>query len=162
MNYWKVILATIVIFGAGVLTGGLLVNHVDHPAHPFQVFHPPRPLSQAQALYESVPPELRPRLLNTNFVQRLTDKLNLTPKQAEQIRKIIGQSQSNTHDLWKLVAPQFQLLWRDTNEKIKDVLTPEQKWKYDQLLKQQRQLRRQSSTNAPPAEPSSTTNAPAN
>jgi len=28
VNNWKVILATIVIFGAGVVTGGLLVSHV--------------------------------------------------------------------------------------------------------------------------------------
>ena len=28
MNSWKIILATVVIFGAGVLTGGLLVNCV--------------------------------------------------------------------------------------------------------------------------------------
>ena len=34
MNSWKVILATVVIFGAGVMTGGLLVNYVDHSHHP--------------------------------------------------------------------------------------------------------------------------------
>ena len=33
MNSWKVILAAVVIFGAGVLTGGLLVNYVE-PSHP--------------------------------------------------------------------------------------------------------------------------------
>lgn len=162
MNYWKVILATIVIFGAGVITGGLLVNHVAHPAHPFNMFHPPKPSGAPPTIYENLPPELRPRLLNTNFVQRLNDKLNLTPKQAEQIRKIIAQSQQNTHDLWKLVAPQFQLLWHDTSEQIKDVLTPEQRWEYDLLLKQQRQMRRQqAATNAPPVMPSSPTNGPA-
>jgi hypothetical protein len=157
VNYWKVIFATIVIFGAGVITGGLLVNHVAHPQHPFNVFHPPKPPGTSPAVYENLPPELRPRLLNTNFVQRLDEKLNLTPKQEEQIRKIIAQSQQNTHDLWKLVAPQFQLLWHDTSEQIKDVLTPEQKWEFDQLLKQ-RQMRRQLSTNAPPVTPSSGTN----
>ena len=160
MNYWKVILATIVIFGAGVITGGLLVNHVAHPAHPFNVFHPPKPPGPSPTVYENLPPELRPRLLNTNFVQRLNERLNLTPKQAEQIRKIIAQAQENTHDLWKLVAPQFQLLWHDTSEQIKDVLTPEQRWQFDQLLKQ-RQLRRQPSTNAPPVTPPSPTNSPA-
>ena len=156
MNFWKVILATIVIFGAGVITGGLLVNHVVHPAHPFMI-HPPRALTPSE---ENLPPELRPRLLNTNFVQRLNERLNLTPKQAEQIRKIIAQAQQNTHDLWKLVGPQFQLLWRDTSEKIKDVLTPEQQWKFDQLLKQQHPLRHPPSTNAPPVQSSSATNGP--
>jgi hypothetical protein len=159
VNYWKVILATIVIFGAGVITGGLLVNHVAHPQHPLNLFHPPKPPA-SPTVYENLPPELRPRLLNTNFVQRLNEKLNLTPKQAEQIQKIIAQAQQNTHDLWKLVAPQFQTLWHDTSEQIKDVLTPEQRWQFDQLLKQ-RQMKRQQSTNAPPVMPSSSTNGPA-
>ena len=30
MNNWKVIFATVVIFGTGVITGGLLVNYVQH------------------------------------------------------------------------------------------------------------------------------------
>lgn len=33
MNSWKIILATVVIFGCGVVTGGLLVNYVER-AHP--------------------------------------------------------------------------------------------------------------------------------
>ena len=81
-------------------------------------------------------------------------------KQREQIRRIIAQAQQNTHDLWKLVAPQFQVVWHDTREQIRDVLTPDQKRKFEFLLKQQHQLRRQSATNAPPDTPSSTTNGP--
>ena len=33
MNTWKVILATLVIFIAGVLTGGLLVGYSDRAQH---------------------------------------------------------------------------------------------------------------------------------
>ena len=157
MNSWKVILATIVIFGAGVITGGLLVDHVAHPSHPFMVFRRPKPPATP---YETLPPQLRPELLNTNFVQRLNDKLDLSPKQAEQIRKIITQAQQNTHDLWKLVAPQFQLLWHDTREQIKDVLTPEQKKQFEMLMHQQRQFRHPPETNAPPIRPSVPTNGP--
>ena len=157
MNFWKVILATIVIFGAGVITGGLLVNHVAHPAHPFSFKAPvPKPTP-----YETLPSQVRPEILNTDFVQQLNDKLDLNPKQREQIRKIIGQAQQNTHDLWKLVAPQFQLVWHDTREQIRDVLTPDQRKQFELLMRQQRQLRRQQSTNAPPAIPLSLTNGPA-
>lgn len=157
MNYWKVILATIVIFGTGVITGGLLVNHVEHPARPLFTFRqPPRPAPPAHTPYENVPPEVRPEILKTNFVQLLNDKLDLTPKQREQIRKIIAQSQQNTHDLWKLVAPQFQLVWRDTRQQIRSVLTPAQQKEFEMLMRQQHSLRREQSTNAPPAQPSST------
>lgn len=161
MNYWKVILATIVIFGAGVITGGLLVSHVEHPSRPLFPFRQPsRPVPPARTPYESVPPEVRPEILKTNFVQLLNDNLDLSPKQREQIRKIIAQSQQNTHDLWKLVAPQFQLVWRDTRQQIRDVLTPKQQKEFELLMRQQRSLRREPSTNAPPVQPSASTNGP--
>lgn len=157
MNSWKVILATIVIFGAGVITGGLLVNHVAHRAHPFLFStQPPKPPP-----FETLPPQLRPELLNTNFVRLLNERLDLTPKQREQIRKIITQAQQNTHDLWKLVAPQFQLVWHDTRQQIRDVLTPGQRREFEYLIRQQRSIRRQMSTNAPPVVPHSFTNGPA-
>ncbi|MGH7979868.1 MAG: hypothetical protein ACREE6_10875, partial [Limisphaerales bacterium] len=60
MSNWKVILASIVIFGAGVVTGGLLVIHVAR-------FHPQR----QPVTWESLPPALRSQLLNANFVQLL-------------------------------------------------------------------------------------------
>lgn len=160
MNSWKVILATIVIFGAGVITGGLLVNHVQsrprtHAAQP----------NPANALNGEMPGSLRPEILNRQFVQELSDKLDLTPEQREKIEKIIGQGQQSTRDLWKLVAPQFQMVWRDTRQQIREVLTPEQRKQFELLMKQQRPFRRPPSappsTNAPPVLPSSATNGPA-
>lgn len=162
MNYWKVILATIVIFGAGVITGGLLVNHVARPSRSLFAFRPAaRPGSPARTPYENVPPEVRPEILKTNFVQLLNDNLDLSQKQREQIRKIIAQAQQNTHDLWKLVAPQFQLVWRDTRQQIRDVLTPQQQREFEFLMRQQHVLRRSPSTNEPPGMPPLHTNGPA-
>jgi hypothetical protein len=158
VNYWKVILATIVIFGAGVITGGLLVRHVAHPSGPLFTFR--RAPAAKPVPYDTLPPRLRPDFLNTNFVEELNDNLDLSPKQREQIQRIISQAQQNTHDLWKLVAPQFQVVWHDTREQIRDVLTPDQKKEFEYLLKQQHQLRRQG-TNPPPEMPSSMTNGPA-
>lgn len=159
MNSWKVILATIVIFGAGVITGGLLVNHVTHPwsiPGPFStlVHKAPKPA-------DSLPPPLRPEILDKQFVQQLNDQLHLTKEQREKIQKIIAQGQQNTRDLWKLVGPQFQLVWRDTRMQIRDVLTPEQRKEFEMLMRQ-RPLRRPPATNAPPAVPAPPrTNSPA-
>ncbi len=149
MNSWKVILATIVIFGAGVITGGLLVNNVKQP------FRAPRPV-----LYD-VPVAFRPEILSRQFVERLNHELNLSKQQSNQIQKIIAQGQESTRQLWKGVAPQFQIVWRDTRLQIRDVLTQEQKKQFEMLMKQQRQLRHPPATNAPPSLPSSATNVPA-
>jgi hypothetical protein len=155
---WSVIFATIVIFGAGVITGGLLVNYVKHP----MAMHRPNgpgikpPLPSTNELAE-VPPQMRAQILNKQFVGQLSEELDLTPDQRQQIQKIISQGQQNTRDLWKLVAPQFQVIWRDTRVQIRGVLTPDQRKEFETLMRQQRHMQ---STNVPPAQLSSPTNPP--
>lgn len=158
MNSWKVILATIVIFGTGVFTGGLLVNQVKQPFHPRASF----PLKPEQS--DVLPPQLRPEVLNKQFVEQLSAKVDLTLQQSNQIQKIIAQGQQNSRDLWKAVAPSFQGIWHETRQEIRDVLTPEQRKKFETLMRQH-PFKRQPSTNAPatnepPVMPSATNNTP--
>jgi len=146
VNSWKVIFATIVIFGAGVITGGLLVNHVQHP-------------SSRKA--DDLPQILRPEMFSKQFIQQLDDKLNLTKDQREQIQKIIAQGQQNIHDLWKIIGSQFRSDLQDTRQQIKEVLTPEQRKEFELLMKLQHQMRHPQETNAPPAVTPVSTNGPA-
>jgi hypothetical protein len=155
VNSWKIILATIVIFGAGVITGGLLVDHVKHPAY-YRPQHPPAPQTPPSEMGD-MPAPLRAQMLNKQFVGQLDDELQLTKEQREQIQKIIAQGQQSTRDLWKLVGPQFNLISRDTRQQIRDVLTSEQRKQFEILM---RQLRHPSSTNAPPAQLIAPTNTP--
>jgi hypothetical protein len=156
VNSWKVILATIVIFGAGVITGGLLVGHVTQTVRP--PWHPPVPHTNQ---VDVLPSAMTPEFLRKQFIQQLNDQLELSPQQKDQIKKIIEQGQENTHDLWKIVAPQFQEIWRDTRLQIRDVLTPEQRKQFEILMKQQRQFHHPSATNAPPVIHAMPTNGPA-
>ena len=150
MNYWKVILATVVIFGAGVMTGGLLVNYVDHP----------RPGSHHASTSPREPEDLvpRPDILKTNFVQRLDEAVHLTPEERGKIEKIIADGQQRNHDLWKLVSPQFHTVIQDVRRRVRDSLTPDQQKQFDNLVKRPPR-RPPGATNAPPA--LSLTNAPA-
>lgn len=159
MNSWNVILATIVIFGAGVITGGLLVDHVKHQPQVRHVMESgPKPPIANNGANETndMPGPLRAQILNKQFVQQLNDELQLSDGQRKQIQKIISQGQQNTHDLWKLVGPQFQLIWRDTRQQIRGVLTPEQIKKFEVLMKEQRHQ----STNAPAIPLTEPTNPP--
>ena len=150
MNYWKVILATVVIFGAGVMTGGLLVNHVNH-ARP-ENHHP----SAARQPEDFSP---RPDMLKNNFVQKLDAAVHLAPEQRDKIEKIIADGQQQNHNLWKLVFPQFRNVMQDTHRRIRGVLTAGQQKQFEDLLKQFHQPRRPpNGTNAPPKSPA--TNAP--
>lgn len=133
MNNWKVIFATAVIFGAGVITGGLLVNYVQH-SHPKAA---PRRAANAAEAHSSVssvtnqaprtadaPKPRQPELLSKQFLQRLDEELHLAPDQHEAIQKIITEGQN-----------QMRKVIQDARLEIREVLTPEQQRGFDGLVK---------------------------
>ena len=153
MNNWKVIFATVVIFGAGVVTGGLLVNYVtySHPRNNFRHLtataevHPPA-TNQLPHLADAPKPRL-PEVLSKQFLQRLDEELHLSPEEREAIQKIINDGQN-----------QMRKVIQDARLEIREVLTPEQRKDFDELVK--RPFHKPIfGTNAPAVLPSAT-NAP--
>ncbi|MGO8836564.1 MAG: hypothetical protein ACLQAH_10675 [Limisphaerales bacterium] len=158
MNAWKIILATVVIFGAGVITGGLLVNHVTDK-QPGEVEPPPaasnaRPPSDNHE--SAVKPEIPlPRLaerLSKEFVRHLNDSLHLTMAQSNNIAKIVAEGQERNRVIWTNVAPQMRKVIQDVNQQIRAELTPAQLKKFEELMKQLRPPghRPPPATNEPP------------
>jgi Spy/CpxP family protein refolding chaperone len=143
VNSWKVILATVVIFGAGVLTGGLLVNYVDH-SHPRNFHRPPsdlgeRPQPENAGHDQQHPPDFSTsrfaERMNKQFVQQLNDTLQLTPEQREKIAKILTDGQEQNRKIWTSVAPKMFAVMQDVNRKIRAELTPAQQKDFEELLK---------------------------
>ena len=131
MNSWKVILATMVIFGAGVVTGGLLVLHSES-------IRAPRVLRGAGLNRPGQP--LSAGLLRIEFLRRAGRELDLTPQQRERLDQIVKASQERTR---KAMAPYLRVEIQNTEKDIREVLTPEQRTRFDQLLKQQQQQQQQ-------------------
>ncbi|HEY5346461.1 MAG TPA: hypothetical protein VIK62_08975 [Verrucomicrobiae bacterium] len=131
MNNWKVIFATVVIFGAGVITGGLLVNYVQHSRskayHKAPEVHASatnQPASN-QVVRATDAPKLRPpEILSKQFLLRLKGDLHLAPEQNEAIQKIIAEGQN-----------QIRKTIMDSRLEIRDVLTPDQQKQFDELMK---------------------------
>jgi hypothetical protein len=152
VNVWKVIFATIVIFGAGVFSGGLLVSLVERP-HPDN--HRQQPVPAPPREPADIAP--RPEVLKTNFVQRLDEALQLSPEQKGEIEQIVAEGQERNRQLWQQIAPQVRGVAQDTRQRIRAVLTDEQKKQFEELF---RRARRVGPTNTPPEIPSnSATNA---
>ena len=152
MNNWKVIFATVVIFGAGVITGGLLVNYVLN-SRP-KAAHRPLAEMHVSATNQMVrpldAPKLRaPEILSKQLLQKLQDELQLAPEQNAAIQKIISEGQN-----------QIRKVIQDSRLEIRAVLTPDQQQQFDDLMK--RQFRKALfKTNAPAALPLATaSNAP--
>lgn len=122
MSLWKVIFATLVIFAAGFVVGGLVVRKTAIPS---------------SAVSKPSGPNLRsPGQFGLQALQRRMDReLNLTPDQDEQIHQIIVASQERLGNLWKPVSEAMGTETQDTCDQIRAVLTPEQQAKFDEFSK---------------------------
>ena len=160
MNNWKVIptivLATVLIFGAGVFTGGMLVDYVKR-ARPRPVASHPVAMVPTNALtatnlagFVAARPLRPPEILSKDFLQRLEAQLPLTKEEHDSVQKIISDGQN---EMRKVV--------QDSRLEIREVLTPDQRIQFDDLLK--RPFRKPLwATNAPPAMAFPAALAPAN
>jgi Spy/CpxP family protein refolding chaperone len=129
VNTWKVIFATMVIFGTGVVTGGLLVKYssASRVPHLHGLGRPAQPISAGG--------------MKLDFLRRAERELNLTPEQRERIDKIISASQERTRKILEPISPKLREDMKQTKEEFRAVLTPEQQKRFDELLKQQQRPR---------------------
>lgn len=138
MNNWKVIptivFATVLIFGAGVFTGGLLVNHVKS-IRPVKKPAAEKPATNALAIAkpatasntnspEAKPANRAPEILSKEFLQRLDLELRLSAAQHDAIQKIINDGQGAAK---KIV--------NDARSQIREKLKPEQARQFDAIVK---------------------------
>jgi len=135
MKFKSLSFATMIIFGTGVVVGGLWVNHLRYAK--------PQPSHRHPPVSENRPADLRPpKILSQPFLQRLDVNLNLTPLQYEAIQKIMSESQN-----------QVRKAVQNSRLEIREVLTPSQRIEFDSLVK--RHFRKPIfATNKQPAFPS--------
>ena len=165
VNFWKIVLATIVMFGAGVTTGGLLVSHIDRgrqdinrrPPMPFgtnvmRQFPGERPGGgRGNMEFQFLRPR-QPDMLDTNFVKQLDNALKLTQEQQDSIRKIIAEGQDRNHAIWTNNAEQMREVTMDVRHRIHELLNADQQKQYEELMKRVPR-HPQGGTNGPPGFP---------
>ncbi len=128
MSPWKVILATMVIFGCGVVTGALLMKTELPPAGV------PAELAQHPSTSTNQPPPLA-QIQRPEFLRRMQKQLDLTASQRDEIAKIMKASQERNRPLWDQIAPQMREEVKRVREEMRQVLTPDQQKKFDEMLK---------------------------
>ena len=116
MKVWKVILAALVIFAAGVVTGGLTVR--------LNLQQPPTPAAPAGFGIMRQRGEL---------LDRMQRQLYLNPTQRDHIEKIIRDSHEHMRQLWDSIAPQAQEERRHVHELIRAELNQDQQKLFDQM-----------------------------
>jgi hypothetical protein len=152
VNTWKVILATMVIFGTGVITGGLLVRN----SQKVQIL-PPQANPNFQKPVQTNP---GPGGSRVEFLRRVQRDLPLTSDQREQIDKLLAASQERTRKLMEPVNPHMREEVQRTREEFRQILNPDQRVRFDELWKQQQRPRDQKRQIPPREKPSNSFAAP--
>ena len=149
MSAWKPILAALVIFAAGVVTGGLTVGLRRQPVAPRWAASGqdlPRPvdvygikLPEGSRWATSSPDLPRPWLTQRLAAQqgdlfhRIEKHLDLTPEQRQRLEAIVRESQERIRALADDLAPRTREELRRLREKIREELTPEQRRKFEKI-----------------------------
>jgi Spy/CpxP family protein refolding chaperone len=113
---WKVICATLVIFCAGFVAGGLVVRELTAPAAP-----PPATWTGQTRLQ--------------TLLRRMDRELALTPEQHDQVEKIISTSQEKMREVSRPVSLEARKETTSACAQIRAVLTPDQQVKFNALSK---------------------------
>jgi len=171
MNAWKVILATLVIFGAGMVTGALYFRgHSDFLADTSAVAAiPTNALSATDVPHPGGrmigPPGPLMPMLRKDYLKNLDRELQLTAAQREHIEKILADGQEQTKALWDQIAPQIKVECQETKKKIQEELTPEQTALFESIMKKRAKAEearhREAAAQAAPADASLTNSVPA-
>ncbi len=126
MNTWKIVFATLVIFVAGVVTGGLVVSYAERS-------QPKRHRVTPQKISNTMPKGLR-----LDFLQNLDREIALTPEQRSRIEKIISEGQERNRQIWNRVTPDIRREMQVTRDRIRATLEPGQIPRFEELMKQAR------------------------
>jgi Spy/CpxP family protein refolding chaperone len=76
------------------------------------------------------------------FLNRLSNELKLTPEQQQELDTILADTKARYDAIRQSVNPQFQQVREQSNERIREVLTPEQRAAFDEFLQTTRDDRR--------------------
>jgi Spy/CpxP family protein refolding chaperone len=127
---WQVILATIAIFVAGLVTGGATAFGLVRWAHN----HHPQPPGGPFGGHQGQPQTFGPQLMR-NFEQQL----DLTDAQRAQIDPIVKRTAGQLGRQRREVQLTTALAIEKMQDEIAGFLTPDQKVKFDELIAKQRQ-----------------------
>ncbi len=101
----------------------------------------------------------QPRPNPPRAVARLTNELNLTPEQQKQIGEILAETQRRFDAIHDQINPQLYQVREESRDKIRQVLSAEQRPKFADYLKRVDEERRRRAVN-PNAPPSANTPTP--
>jgi len=133
---WKVIVATLVIFTAGVVTGGLLVQRTSAKSPQRRTPLPTQgqlpPLRESRENRDRDPRSAASEQRQA-YVARLNHELSLRPDQTAGVERVLQDGQQRTRVIWESVQPRMHEELRHTRDEIRALLDESQRERFDQI-----------------------------
>ncbi|MCL4177780.1 MAG: hypothetical protein KJ072_08535 [Verrucomicrobia bacterium] len=128
MSNWKPILAAMVIFAAGFVTGGLILGaHSSRSA-------------DAGPIPGEGPPGRKPERSKDRHLRdlcgRLQDELRLTPVQRERIEEIVRLAHERVKAVADRMGPLMHAEFKQMEQEILKELTPDQAEKFEAIIRE--------------------------
>jgi Spy/CpxP family protein refolding chaperone len=142
---WQVILATIAIFVAGLVTGGATALGLER-----WVSSQHRANVLMMAPMGMHPGPGGPPQFGTQLMRRYADTLNLTDDQRAKIGPIVRRTAAQLSRNRIEIQQETSLAIEKMQDEIAPLLTPEQRTKFEEIISQQRNRFRQFRQNPPP------------
>jgi Spy/CpxP family protein refolding chaperone len=79
------------------------------------------------------------------LVRRLTRELNLNATQVQQLTQIMDETAKKFDDVRKQMDPQFDAVRKESQDRVRQILTPEQRDKFDAMMRRFEERRRRRS-----------------
>ncbi len=128
MSMFKVIVVAMVIFGLGAVTGGLVVQRTQTTAVVPAKETSPRPPHFGKS----------DQARRFDFLKCAEKELALSPEQNAQMELVVSNGQQRMRAIWEEFNPRMQAHYCETRDQINDILTPEQRERFEEFMKQRR------------------------
>jgi hypothetical protein len=132
VTIWKPVLAALVIFAAGVVTGAMVVTWYKPQPGEIAPSSAPGTANVTDRPWGS--PGFHEGALR-DLSARLERQLDLTPAQQERIRIILREAQANMRSLAEEIGPRTREEFRQMRERIRHELTEDQRRRFEQLFR---------------------------
>ena len=76
------------------------------------------------------------------YISRAKSRLNLTDKQVAQLTAIMDETRSRFREVQEKMTPELRAIQQQENQKIREMLSPEQSAEFDKVIQEQKQKQR--------------------
>jgi Spy/CpxP family protein refolding chaperone len=91
----------------------------------------------------------RPEELRKKALAEYQSRLKLTDDQVSKFNSLMDETKARTYEIRRQMHPQYEKVHQEQTEKVRQILTPEQRDEYDRMLKEREERQKRNGDRGP-------------